>query len=197
MSRQASVIEVSRVQQIAQRRCEDANVRIKWKASAQTAMTDGQTITLPVIHQPITTEQLDKLYGYVVHECGHHARPEAFEILKAGKPNDAIAAMYNIAEDDGMEREIAQRYRGDAHALGVQNKLMLQEAIEIYKKALAMKTDVSMTDAEVAPVSVCMLNQLSRSVWDSTHIGLLKEFLDTSHPDALRLYFQFLLFVIR
>jgi hypothetical protein len=86
-------------------------------------MTNGERIILPRIRQPVTKEALDNLYGYVIHECGHHSRPEAFDIINAAKPPDAVCAIYNILEDDGMEREVAQMYGGDAKALGEHNAL--------------------------------------------------------------------------
>jgi cobaltochelatase CobT len=75
----------------------------------------------------------------VIHETGHHYRKEAFDILasavdsrhKEGKQfPSALQGVFNMAEDFGMERAIAQRYRGDAKALGIYNRDNLLEFIE-------------------------------------------------------------------
>src|SRR5210317_1372751 len=127
MSNQAHPAQVDSVLRIAQARCGDLGITVRFDWSAQTASTDGHNIVIPQVSQPITEEELDVLYGQIVHETGHHLRPDAFKILKAAKPPAHLCALYNIVEDDGMERERALEWRGDAKALSIMNDLLISE----------------------------------------------------------------------
>jgi hypothetical protein len=162
-SRQATVLEVDKVLVVAQRRCKDLGVSVVFDENAPTAYTDGQRITLPYVGQPITKELLDVLYGEVIHETGHHLRPSAFRILRAAQPPEHLCALYNIVEDDGMERERAQEWLGDAKALSIMNSIILQKAQASWKEKLN-KADPSKLDP--APLAAMLIGQKSRLEWD-------------------------------
>ncbi len=103
----AGVFDVAHTSAVIHRRCNDLGVNLVFGQAHGVAHTDGKTITLPALMQPITQDGLDTLYGYVIHECGHHLRPEAFKILHSAQPPEHVCALYNILEDDGMERDRA------------------------------------------------------------------------------------------
>lgn len=183
---EATVLDIDRITSVLQRRCESSGVRLHWSSGAQTASTNGKTITLPVVHTPVTKDAMDKLYGFVIHESGHHSRPDAFKILKA-LPKDtpeALNALFNIAEDDGMERQVAHTYRGDAIALGRQNEVVLGEIAEAWKET---KYPDEVTEQMVAPISVCALGQLSRLEWDGMSNNSRAAFFNSMHPVAKKL----------
>lgn len=163
---EAPLLEIDKIVNVIQRRCDSNGVTLKWSPRATTASTDGKTIILPVIRRPITADALWKLYGFIVHEPGHHSRKEAFEILKAAKPSTALSALYNIVEDDGMEREVASKYKGDAKALGMGNNVILKQLAEAWGEQFAKYNGPPLTDADMAPVAACGLAQLSRIEWD-------------------------------
>ena len=134
MSNKASVLDVDKVLNVCQSRCDDLGVNVRFDARAPTACTDGSTITLPYVGHPITKDSLDELYGMVIHECGHHLRPEAFKYLKAATPPAHVCALFNIVEDDGMERERAKAWRGDCKALSTMNNLILDKLVSNSKR---------------------------------------------------------------
>lgn len=186
MSKDATVLDVDRVINVLQRRCDSLGVTLKWSSVATTAYTDGTNITIPAIKHPVTKDAMDKLYGFVVHESGHHSRPDAFKILQAAKPKGALAALYNITEDDGMERDVAGRYPGDAKALGVGNNVIIRECAESWKEKVdSYPADI--TEQDMAPVAVCGLGQLSRIEWDGYSNGGRSAFMNTMHPKAAKL----------
>jgi hypothetical protein len=177
----ASVLDIDRVTSVIQRRCESLGVNVKWVKNAPTAMTNGKTITLPAVTAPVSAEAMTKLYGFVIHESGHHSRPDAFDILKA-LPSDTpepLHSLFNIAEDDGMERQVAHTFRGDAIALGQQNDIILGEIAETWAKA---EYPDKVTEQSVAPIAVCALGQLSRLEWDGVATASRAKFFNGLHP---------------
>lgn len=182
----ASVLDVDRITNVLQRRCESMGVSLQWSEDAATAMTDGKTIILPVVKQPVTREAMEKLYGFVIHECGHHSRPEAFEILAGAihyGAGDAISALFNITEDDGMERDVARAWAGDAKALGESNANIIKRLGLGWKEQLAEKQQ-ELTEQDVAPIACTGLGQLSRMSWDSHSNSNRHYFMNNMHPVA-------------
>ena len=163
MSRQASVLEVDKVLVVAQRRCDDLGISVRFDEHASTAYTDGKNITLPYIEQPLSKDKLDTLYGMVIHECGHHLRPAAFRILKAARPPKHLCALFNITEDDGMERERANEWMGDAKALSTMNSLLVQQIGGTWAEHLG---DGMPNGQDPNPMAALVLGQLSRLQWD-------------------------------
>jgi hypothetical protein len=180
----SNVLDIDNVTSVIHRRCQSHGVTLTWSTSAHTASTNGKNITLPVIHQPVTKNAMDKLHGFVIHECGHHARPEAFDILNA-VPNlsPELGALMNIIEDDGMEREIAMDYAGDAVALGTMNSVILGEIADEWIK----HKDTEATEEEVAPQAVCAIGQLSRTEWDGMSTASKAKYFAAMNPAATKL----------
>jgi hypothetical protein len=188
----ATPLEIDRITQVIQRRCEDMGVTLEWSQHASTAMT-GHTMSgekkviIPALHQPITQDAMDKLYGFVIHEAGHHSRPEAFGILEA-LPKDtpaAIPALFNIAEDDGMERDVAHAWKGDAVALGRQNSVIIKEIADAWSEREWAEEEL--TPQSVAPMSVCAIAQLSRLEWDTQSNSSRADFFNRLNPVAKEL----------
>jgi len=161
------------------------NVNLTWSKQAKTAMTNGKEIIIPSPKHPVTVDAMDKLYGFVIHECGHHSRPDAFKILAALKdPPQELCALFNICEDDGMEREVANSYIGDAVGLGKANSVILGELVEEWK---TVEYPPNVTEQQVAPISVCGLAQLSRLEWDAVSNASRNAFFASMHPTAQKL----------
>ena len=163
MSNEASVIDVDHMLSVCQRRCGDHGITVRFKRDAATAYTNGQDIVIPLIKQPITKDKLDTVYGMVIHETGHHLRPEAFTILNKARPPEHLACLFNITEDDGMERERAKAWRGDAKALGRLNALIMDDVGKMWADYFD-SPDVK--DQDPAPIASMVLGQLSRLEWD-------------------------------
>ena len=181
-----SALDVDHITTILQRRCADMGVTLQWTRHGNTAAAGygahgNKTVILPAIHAPITQKAIDKLYGFVIHEAGHHTRPDCFEILKAlpDKIPDGLHAMFNIAEDDGMEREVSETYHGDGIALGKQNEIILGEIVESWKD-LEYPDDLS--EEDIAPQAMVAVAQLSRLKWDGHSNKNRAAFFNNQHP---------------
>ncbi len=176
----ASVLDVDKITEICRRRAEKHEITVKWCKKASTASTNsiGQ-ITLPVIKQPITKDDLTKTHMYVVHECGHLLRPEAFEICKKEQPSPELHSIYNIVEDDGMERDMANRHLGDAKVLGQGNVLICESGKEFWlDKVQQWRTNGdTFTEDSLKPMITIALNQLSRRSWDGWSRDAVDEWL--------------------
>jgi cobaltochelatase CobT len=122
---------------------------------------------------------LDRLYGFVIHECGHHQRPEAFNILNAAQPPEELQAIFNITEDDGMERERAFEWRGDCKALSITNEGLISE----FNKILQEKGAPVIEDP--CPLVTMFLGQLSRLHWDEYSGGAISAFMK-AQPDNVK-----------
>ena len=179
----ASVIDIANVSDVVRRRCEDFGVTVKWCPYSNTAYTNGKTITLPAIKMPVTKEQLDVMYGYVIHECGHHSRPEAFKILNAAKPPKHLCALYNITEDNGMEREVAGKYRGDKRALSTTNTLLNRQFI-----AHIRNEELTNENQDHAVLAASLLNQRARMDWDDDASMSMRQVMPHVPSDTLTLY---------
>jgi hypothetical protein len=184
MSREAHPAQVDKLLTIAQARCEDLNVTVRFDYRAKTAYTNGSDIVLPKVGQPITEDALDTLYGQIIHETGHHLRPEAFKILKSAKPPEHLCALFNIVEDDGMERERAEEWRGDAKALSIMNEILIRELGDTWKENANMSEE---NGQDPAPLACLALNQLSRLQWDTVSDVACSQFIDILPPHSKKL----------
>jgi hypothetical protein len=123
---------------------------------------------------------------FVIHECGHHTRPEAFEILERLEKSkkqipDGIHGLFNIAEDDGMERSVAHAYKGDALSLGEGNAVCLGQLRQQLKDK-DMPTDL--TADQIAPLAGVNIGQLSRLDWDFVPNPNRSRFFNEAHKDV-------------
>ena len=183
MTRYAHPFDVNHVLNIAQVRCEDLGVTVRFDYMATTAYTDGRNIVLPMVSK-LTPDALDTLYGQIIHETGHHLRSDAFKILKAAKPPTHLCALYNIVEDDGMERERALEYRGDAKALSVMNDLIVSELDSTWQEHANMEESAGQ---DPAPLASLAINQLSRLMWDTVSDVAAQRFIKNMPDHAKKL----------
>lgn len=159
----ASPIDVERIASMVHRRCGDMGVTVTFCPRTRTAFTNGKDITFPALKQPVTQEMLDTLYGYAIHETGHHLRPDAFKILRSAQPPPHLCAIFNIVEDDGMERERALEWKGDRIALSVMNDILVREVSDSWKPVLEEGKE---GDYSPEPLAVLCIAQESRKNWD-------------------------------
>lgn len=180
----ATVLEVDRVQEIIQRRAERYKIRVVWCADAHTAVTRNETdesvydftITLPAITSPCSHEDLLRTYMYVVHECGHLLRPKVWDIAIAAQPGPELMSIFNIVEDDGMERDMAGRHLGDAKTLGEGNAVMAKDG-EIYWRQAVADATCEITEESLMPMIVMAIQMLSRRTWDGWSRDAVQDWL--------------------
>jgi len=180
MVKPAGVLEVDHVLNVCQRRSNDLGVTVRFDKRAATASTDGKNITLPPVGHPITQSQLDRLYGFVIHECGHHLRPEAFDVLNTARPPPHLAAIYNIIEDDGMERERATEWAGDCKALSIANADIVRQVGDNWKGK-------EEGDFESEALATMLIQQLSRLEWDEYSQGAVSSLIRNMPSKAIEL----------
>lgn len=171
----ATVLEIDKVQEIIARRASRYNITLVWSNTAETAVTTNDphreghyTITLPVIKAPISHEDLLRTYMYVVHECGHLLRPEVWTIAIAAQPPAELMAMFNIVEDDSMERDVAHRHLGDARTLGEGNAVMAMDGKIFWEEAVAKYKEEGheVTEESLLPMIAMAIQMMSRREWD-------------------------------
>ena len=183
----ATVLEVDRVQEIIRRRCERHKVDVQWDAYITTAVTSNvpdderydYRIRIPVIQSPCTKEDLIRTYMYVVHECGHLLRPEVFNISIREQPCPELQAIFNIVEDDCMERYVASLNLGDAKVLGEGCAVMCKDG-EIYWKEQvdnARKQGITMNEESLKPMIAMAIQLMSRRDWDGWSRNALDDWL--------------------
>jgi hypothetical protein len=182
---EAGAVHAEHISGMIHRRCEDMGVSVSFCPRAPTASTNGRHITIPAIRHPITKDKLAITYGYVIHECGHHTRPDAFKILNSAQPPPALSAIYNIAEDDGMEREVASKWKGDRIALGNMNSLLVDEVRESWEPVLTETPDPKAPKRDPAPVATMNIGQLSRTEWDDISTTAIDKLIK-SHPKDIQ-----------
>ena len=162
-NRIASVLDVNHLMSVIHNRCNDLGVTMEFDPDAPTAYTNGKHIVMPAIEQPITKEKMDLLYGYTIHECGHHQRPDCFKILNTARPPEHLCALYNIIEDDGMERERSMEWRGDMKAICVMNGILIRKVSKSWAPTLEKGKQGK---ANVKALATLCVQQLSRLDYD-------------------------------
>lgn len=171
----ATVLEIDRVQEVISRRAGRFNITVTWSRDAQTALTRNNPhqpghyeIVLPTIESPCTNEDLIRTYMYVVHECGHLMRPDIWPIVIAAQPNQELMSIYNIVEDDSMERDVASRHLGDAKTLGEGNGIMCKDGQIFWEEAIKdyKEKGHEITEESLLPMIVMAIQMLSRREWD-------------------------------
>ena len=181
MSKLSSVIDVDHVLNVVQVRCDDFGVSVNFDPYAKTAASDGKRIVLPTLKQPITQDSLDTLYGFVIHECGHHQRDDAFKILNSAQPPGHVCALYNIVEDDGMEREVANQWRGDKKALSTMNEILTDQVAISWENAFAQGL-VDKEKQQPEPLAAMCVGRLAALDWDGNN-DIVTSRLIKSMPD--------------
>jgi len=97
-----------------ERRAWKKGIKVTYMEGLDTPYATKDSIVLPVLKDPITTEELDYHRYKVLHELGHHDRDEAFDIMvRVGEPPATFMFTWNIVEDEALETEAAHRYHGD------------------------------------------------------------------------------------
>jgi len=184
MSKPMSVLDVNNVLNVCKRRCDDMGVRVEFDPYADTAYTTETTITLPPVTHPVTQEAIDRLYGLVIHECGHHLRPGALKILNRVRPPEHLCGLYNIVEDDGMERDRANAWLGDRKALATMNNIVIGRITE------AAKEHGVNNNMDMAPIACLAVYQESRLEWDKESLDNVAAYIDVLPEEAKRLYME-------
>jgi hypothetical protein len=97
-----------------------------------------------------------------------------------------VCALYNIIEDDGMERERALEWRGDKKALTTMNENIVEQVAQSWESAaLDPKCDLSAQPAE--PLAAMSLGRLSSLDWDGENDIVTGRLINAMPPQAQEL----------
>src|SRR3990167_9858049 len=160
-----NITDIHALQSMIDRRAKERGLQIEFDPQAHTAYTTENTIVLPTPKLPMTKEELDLVYGYMVHETGHHTRPTAFNILRNAnlEATHPINALFNVVEDGAMEQEVSSKYIGDRLALG---RGMLQHVKFQIGKLATFPPSFFEDEDQVKCMAVYYAGLESRRVWD-------------------------------
>jgi len=116
--RDSGLLDISTVQKYIETVTSNAGLNARFDANATAPCTSKNTLIIPAFNGDVTQEDLHKLRWWVLHECLHHVKgPEAFPIGEKELGFDArhspLAAIWNIFEDNRIEKAGAKDYRGD------------------------------------------------------------------------------------
>jgi hypothetical protein len=89
--------------------------------------------------------------------------------------------LFNIVEDDGMERERAAEWAGDRLALAECNRIIISTIVE------QAKTHTFNLDQDMAPLACLGIYQQSRIEWDTESENWVKPYLNILPDDAKQL----------
>ena len=185
----ASPLLVDHISRVVRRRAESVGLTVKFD-DVPGPYTTGATMVFPYIKYPIAEVDLQKLYGSVIHECGHHWRPEVFKILEralnTGRLRESLKTIYNIIEDYVMERHVSALSTGDANALAVSTSIICDSHADKWEKEEFPERPPETTPDEFyAPIAVMHLHLQNRYVFDNLSITAVDRMFNT-YPDEAK-----------
>lgn len=112
-SRRIRLVENS-VERTARMLSREYGIRVVWKGSQ--AMTDGKTITLPVLPDDAPDELLEAVQGYLDHETAHIIFTD-FKLFADPKLNEEQRFCLNTVEDVRIEEAMGKLFPGTPYNL--------------------------------------------------------------------------------
>jgi hypothetical protein len=169
------------------RRARDRGLTVEFEEGATTAYTTTGSVVLPSPKLPITHDELDLIYGYMIHETGHHTRPRAFEILNntSLKQEHPIVTLFNIVEDNAMEQEVSSKYSGDRKALG---KGMLGHVRRQIARLKELPPEFYNDEEQIKCMAVYMMALECRLGWDVYAKEAIELYEGIPPPSSQELY---------
>jgi len=173
------ILDVEKLYNIVARRCGSVGMTVAFKRVAA-PQTNATTMEFPIIGAQPTKEELLTLMGWVSHECGHHLRALAFDVLialnKLQAP-ESLSFLFNMTEDDVMERHTGRLYPGDRQALIYINEDILTRIISQLEQGKITPTDWT-------PMATMVELQRSRTDWDYRAVGISTQLYNALPPEA-------------
>lgn len=185
--RNANIIDIYNLQSMVDRRAKEKNLSVSFEHDAETAYTTENKIVLPTPRLPMTIEELDLIYGYMIHETGHHTRSRAFEILNNSGlvQSHPIITLFNVIEDGAMEREVSNKYVGDRKALG---KGMLAHVKAQINRIKSAGPDLFKHEDQAKCAAIYLAGMQSRLDWDTYTPEAMVLFEDIPPQEAIDLW---------
>jgi len=134
----AHILDIRHLRNDVVRRCAEHGLTVRFEDGAPTAYTNRGEVVFPELQPPITMDDLKKLRCAKAHEPGHRLRFKSIELLEQAylPKGHPLGALWNIVEDEIMEREVQQKWRGDRVDLVEGHNVIARETAESWRKGL-------------------------------------------------------------
>lgn len=167
-----------------------AGLTVEYRQNLPAPCTNKKRLLIPSFSQDITEGDLKKLRWWVLHESLHHIKgPDAFDMgeqLGFDARHSPLAAIWNIYEDNRIEKAGAKDYRGDRIILDDGWRTMLLEheekLIDVLKNA----------DEDMMKIGAAWFaNLVTRAKWSPAAIELEAQF-EKIMPHNMREHYNLL-----
>jgi hypothetical protein len=129
-SQEASLHDVRILSREIKRRCAEHDITVRYADGLDTAYSTPDSIVLPAMNMPITREQMHLIRYYMIHEVGHHLRSKSFDLLvEAAITNKNAHGVWNMLEDEQLERNAQSLYFGDRKSLCIGRNLHITDML--------------------------------------------------------------------
>ena len=179
---------------IAQRRAESLGVPITFDEHCDTPYYSlRKGIVFPRPSLPVSQRDLIMLRGAWIHEPLHVLRKTSIKIFQSYPKNDPSLTeefmyVWNMIEDDSMERAHAAIYKGDAEDLSSMYYLICKENLTKYKEAAEKAGGELILDADTTKMlALQTMLLLSRNDWDKKIDLILTDYLKAIPTESAEL----------
>lgn len=126
----AHLVDIRNLQNEVVRRCKQRGLSVRFEPDLPTAYTNRDEMVFPALRPPISRDQLLLLACQAAHEPGHQIRSESLRLLEEAriKMGSPLAQIWNIVEDECMEREVQRTFRGDRQALVEGHRILAEQS---------------------------------------------------------------------
>jgi len=179
---------------IAQRRAESLGVPITFDEQCEQpyySLTNG--IVFPRPSLPVSERELVVMRGSWIHEPLHVLRTTSIKIFRSYPKDDPSLTdefmyVWNMIEDDSMERAHAAVYEGDAQDLSSMYYLIAKENLNKYKEVAEKEGGELQLDADTTKMlALQTLLLISRTDWDKKVDLIVTEYLEAIPADSAEL----------
>lgn len=141
----SGILEIQTVQKYIETVAEDAGLSVRFDPKCTTPMTSKNTMIIPKLTGNTTRDDIAKLRWWVLHECLHHTKgKKAFELgdeLGFDARHSPLATIWNVFEDNRIERAGSKDYKGDNRIIDEGWRLQTEEAVDNIAKVLKDSDD--------------------------------------------------------
>ena len=162
----AHILDIRHLRNDVVRRCHEQGLTVRFEEGAPTAYTNRNEVVFPEVQPPITMDQLKKLRCAKAHEPGHRLRFKSIELLEQATlpKGHPLGALWNIVEDEIMEREVQTKWRGDRVDLVEGHHVIARETASSWKEGLEKGHKAG--ENAVKAIAAYLVAIESRKDWD-------------------------------
>ena len=158
-----------------------ADLSVVYDDDATYPYTSDKRIVLPRPNTHASDEDLLKLSKFALHEALHHIHgPDAFRIMRENgmKSDEPLGTIFNIFEDNRIEREGSAAYPGDAQVISDYDDYIYEKLSKQFKKETPGPVIEGLLASELD----------ARREFSTGATGQFRGFLDTLSPEGRQVY---------